>query len=105
MKRFERLKPPAKSEARRDTGRRKANNRRRKGQAKGRKYQLPSVTEYFGNPSLVTNPDDQRIYRLLVEGGFLAAPRQLELGSCFKETPLATWMRKQQRKKRTAISR
>jgi len=97
MKRFERLKHPTKIEARRDTGRRKANNERRKSQAKGRKYQLPSISEYFGDPSLITNPDDQRIYRLLIEGGFLAPPRQLELGSCFKETPLATWVRQERK--------
>jgi len=65
----------------------------RKRKETGRSEQFPTIAEYFADPSSLTNKDDQRIYRLLVEGGFLAPPEQLELGdgSCFKETALARW--------------
>src|SRR5262249_9331699 len=65
---------------------------------------LPTIAEYFKNPSRLTNPDDLRIYRLLVEAGFLSPPEQLELGQgcCFKETLLAKWMRQERIKKRTS---
>jgi len=71
---------------------------RGKAQAKRRNGQLRTIVEYFADPSSLTNPDDLRICRLLVESGFVTAPRQLELGICFKETPLATWMRREQAK-------
>jgi len=81
-------------------------------EAKRRKCQTRTITEYFAEPSSLANTDDQRIYRLLVESGFLTAPEQLELGqrSCFKETPWATWMppeggkKKQERKMTEGIS-
>ena len=96
VKPFESLKPPRKSEARRETGRRKAE--RGKSQPKRRKSQLPTIQEYFSDPFLLIDPDDRRIHRLLVEGGFLCPPEQpeqLELGdgNCFKETALARWHR------------
>src|SRR5262245_28940095 len=93
--------PPTKRIARRQFGRWKANKKQGKSQAKGRKWQLSTIAEYFTDPSSLSNPDDQRIYRLLVESGFPTPPPQLELGerSCsFKETPLASWMRRERAK-------
>src|SRR5215471_18290164 len=54
MKPFEMLKPPAKSEARRETGRRKANNKRGNSKAKRKNGQLPTIQEYFADPSSLT---------------------------------------------------
>ena len=64
-----------------------------------RPRKILTIAQYFADPSSLRNPDDLRIYRFLVEAGFLTAPEQLELDqrSCFKETPLATWMRQKRR--------
>jgi hypothetical protein len=53
---------------------------------------LKTIREYFADPSALRNPDDQRIYRLLVGSGWLIPPAEEQLefnGSCLKETPLA----------------
>jgi hypothetical protein len=53
--------------------------------------ELKTIRRYFVDPSSLRNPDDQSLYRLLVESGWLTE-EQLEFnGSCLKETPLCRW--------------
>jgi hypothetical protein len=65
-------------------------NARNRAVAGGKKFPTPS-RNISRIPSALRNPDDERIYRLLVESGWLAE-EQLEFkGSCLKETPLCRW--------------
>jgi hypothetical protein len=67
--------------------------------------ELKTIREYFADPSALRNPDDQRIYRLLVESWWLKpeSEQQLEFdGSCLRETPLARWVRRERAKKAKA---
>ena len=70
--------------------------------SKRRNGQLPTIQEYFSDPSSLTNPDDQRIYWLLVEGGWL--PEQTQLGLAIavalRKCPFANGFIKKRRRKR-----
>jgi hypothetical protein len=57
-----------------------------------------TIQKYFAHPSALRDPDDQRIYRLLVESGWITAPEQEQLelgGSCLKDTPLCRWVHRE----------
>lgn len=73
-------------------------NARNRAVAGGKK--LNTVEEYFANPSVLRNPDEQRIYQLLVASRWLTE-EQLEFnGSCLKETSLCRWVHREAAKKR-----
>jgi hypothetical protein len=65
--------------------------------------ELKTIREYFADSLALKNPEDRRIYRLLVESGWLEpeSKQQLEFnGSCLKETPLCRWVHREAAKKR-----
>jgi hypothetical protein len=64
---------------------------------------LKTIEEYFENPPALKNADDQRIYRLLVESGWLTPPEQEQFelnGSVLFETPLCKFVHRERAKKR-----
>jgi hypothetical protein len=64
--------------------------------------ELKTIRRHFVDPSSLGNPDDQSIYRLLVESGWLTE-EQLEFnGSCLKETPLCRWWHREAAAKKKA---
>jgi hypothetical protein len=67
--------------------------------------ELKTIREYFADSVALKNPEDRRIYRLLVESGWLEpeSEQQLEFnGSCLKETPLCCWWRREAAAKKKA---
>jgi TOTE conflict system primase-like protein len=66
---------------------------------------MKTIEEHFADPSSLRNPDDRRIYALLVQAGWLTPPEQLELrdGSILLETPLVKRMHRQAATKKRRV--